>query len=103
MTAQILIPLIVAIFGSTGFWTWLLSRNKTKTAETKLLLGLAYAEIIRRCEVYLQRGYISADEYNELNRYLYEPYKELGGDGTAERMMIAVKALPTEVVKLAEL
>ena len=101
MNTEILITIVVAIFGSTGFWTWLLSRDKKKSAEGKLLLGLAYAEIIRRCELYIERGYIGADEYNELHRYLYEPYKELGGDGTAEKMMAAVKALPTEVIKHA--
>lgn len=101
MNTEILITIVVAIFGSTGFWTWVLSRDKKKSAEGKLLLGLAYAEIIRRCERYIERGYIGADEYNELHRYLYEPYKELGGDGTAEKMMAAVKALPTEVIKHA--
>lgn len=101
MNTEILITIVVAIFGSTGFWTWLLSRDKKKSAEGKLLLGLAYAEIIRRCEWYIERGYIGADEYNELYRYLYEPYKELGGNGTAEKMMAAVKVLPTEVIKHA--
>lgn len=91
MTAQIIIPIIVAIFGSTGFWTWIMNRGKTR----RLLLGLAYSDIVRGCEKYIARGYITADEFDDLNRYLYEPYKELGGDGTVEKMMQAVKGLPT--------
>lgn len=95
MNWEIVVPLVVAIFGSTGFWTWVMQVGKKKRADERLLLGIAYAEILRKCERYIERGYITADEFNDLNRYLYEPYKELGGDGTAEKMMAAVKALPT--------
>ena len=95
MHIDIIITLVVAIFGSTGFWTWLMNRNKTKSDESKLLMGLAYSEIIRRCERYIDRGFVSSDEYNELHRYLYEPYHNMGGNGTAERLMAEVKNLPT--------
>ena len=93
---EYIITIIVAVFGSTGFWTWLMSSKKKKSAEQKLLLGLAYSEIIKRCEWAIEKGAISADKYNDLNRYLYEPYKALGGNGTAEKMMNQVKALPHE-------
>lgn len=95
MHIDIIITLIVSVFGSTGFWTWLLNRNKNKSAEARLLMGLAYAEIIRRSEAYISKGYIDIDEYNELNRYLFEPYAEMGGNGTAQKMMREVGALPT--------
>ena len=86
----------VAVFGSTGFWTWIQSRGKNKSAERKLLLGLAYSEILKRCEYCIRRGYISTEDFNDLNRYLYEPYKALGGNGTAEKLMAEIKSLPTE-------
>ena len=96
--------IILAIIGSTGFWTVLCTavqgavqkRKKKKSAETQLLLGLAYSEIINRAEAYIHRGYIGTDEYKELAHYLYEPYRDMGGDGTAERLMAQVRALPTE-------
>lgn len=94
MTVELIITIIVAIFGSAGFWNWLTNRGKRQTSESKLLKGIAYSEIIGECERYLARGYISADEYHELNHYLFEPYKEMGGNGTAARMMDAVKSLP---------
>jgi hypothetical protein len=34
------------------------------------------------------------DEYEELLKYYYEPYKELGGNGTAEQIMNRVRQLP---------
>lgn len=96
MHIDILVTLAVAVFGSTGFWSWVQSRGKKKSAESRLLLGIAYSEIIRRSEHYIHQGYIAVDEYNELNRYLYEPYRDLGGDGTAQKLMEEVRKLPTE-------
>lgn len=94
MTGYI-ITLIVAIFGSTGFWSWLSGRRTQKDGATKLILGLAYQQIIRSSEHYIKRGYIDTDEFNELNRYLFEPYTAMGGNGTAQKLMEEVKHLPT--------
>lgn len=59
-----------------------------------MLLGLGHVKIIETCEKYIVRGYIRQDEYDSLYNYLYLPYKELGGNGTAERMINEVKKLP---------
>lgn len=93
--AGYIITIIVAIFGSTGFWSWLAGRNRKKDGATKLILGLAYQQIIRSSEHYIKRGFIDVDEYNELNRYLFEPYVQMGGNGTAQKLMEEVKRLPT--------
>ena len=93
---NIIVALVAAVFGSTGFWNWVQSKNKKKSAEARLIMGIAYSEIIRRCEHYIKRGFIATDEYNELNRYLFEPYRERGGDGTAEKLMLEVRKLPTQ-------
>lgn len=92
--AQIIIALVAAVFGSTGFWSWLSGRRKKKSDESMLLLGIAYSEIIHRSEEYIHRGWIAVDEYAELDRYLYQPYRSMGGNGTAERLINAVKSLP---------
>lgn len=92
---DIIVTLAVAVFGSTGFWSWLSARSKKRTDESRLLMGLAYSEIIRRSEEYIRRGWISTDEYNELNRYLFQPYQSMGGNGTAEKLMDEVRGLPT--------
>ena len=95
MHIDIIVTLIVAVFGSTGFWTWVQTRNKKKSAETRLLLGLAYSEIINRADACISRGWVEVDEYNELDRYLYRPYTEMGGNGTAQKLMNEVRNLPT--------
>ena len=95
MHIDIIVTLIVAVFGSTGFWTFIQNRSKRKSAEARLLIGIAYSEIIRRSEHYIKQGYIGTDEYNELTKYLYQPYLDMGGDGTAEKLMGEVKQLQT--------
>lgn len=42
----------------------------------------------------LKLGYITQDEYENLHDYLYEPYLELGGNGTAKKVMAEVERLP---------
>jgi ABC-type enterochelin transport system permease subunit len=96
MHFDIVVTLIVAIFGSTGFWTWVQNRSKKKSAEAMLLLGIAYDKIIWQCNKFIEQGYISADDYDDLNKYLFIPYREMGGDGTAEKLMEEVKRLPTK-------
>lgn len=34
------------------------------------------------------------DEFENLYKYLYKPYKDCGGNGSAERIMEQVKKLP---------
>lgn len=92
---KLIVAIVVAIFGSTGFWTWINNRKGKKSNESKLLLGIAYQIIITRAEEYIKRGYITSDEYNELNHYLFEPYINSGGDGTAQKLMNEVRSLPT--------
>ena len=43
---------------------------------------------------YIQRGGITKDEYENLYDYIYLPYKALGGNGTAEKVMKDVDNLP---------
>lgn len=95
MRIDIIVTLAVAVFGSTGFWSWLANRGKKKSAEARLIMGLAYSEIIRRSEDYIRRGYVEATEFDELDRYLFQPYTEMGGNGTAQKLMDEVRKLPT--------
>lgn len=92
-TAEIIIAIVVAIFGSTGFWSWLTNRSRKKSAETRLLMGIGYSLIIEMCESYNAKGYVSTEEYHELEHYLYKPYQEMGGNGTAEKLFNDVSKL----------
>lgn len=98
MTIELLTMLISAVFASSGLWTLVLykiqRRDQRNNALTKLMLGLAYRQITDLCIKYIDRGYVTKDEYEDLMKYLFLPYKELGGDGTAERLVDEVKKLP---------
>ena len=53
-----------------------------------------YGRTIHLCEKYIEQGWVSTDDYENLERYLYKPYKAMGGNGTAEKLMDQVKKLP---------
>lgn len=89
-----IIVAVIAIFASSGFWSWLGAKQRKESAEDRMILGICYMAICQLCGVYISRGYITRDEYTDLNKYLYEPYRARGGDGTCERLMIEVNKLP---------
>lgn len=88
-----LITLAGTIFAGQGFWAFIQTRSSRKSAERQLLLGLAHDRIIFLCSKYIEQGYITADEYEDLVHYLQEPYSAFGGNGIAERMFKAVQQL----------
>lgn len=59
-----------------------------------MLVGLAHDRITHLGMAYLTRGYITQDEYENLNDYLYQPYEKMGGNGSAKRIMEEVRKLP---------
>ena len=69
-------------------------RGKADEAQRKMLVGLAHDRIIHLGMVYIERGCITQDEYENLQVYLYEPYEEMGGNGSARRVMEEVRKLP---------
>lgn len=93
----LIVSVIGAVFASTGFWAFLTAmiqrRDKNKSAEAQMLKGLGHDRICYLGECYIQRGYITKDEYENLHDYLYLPYKKLGGNGTAEKIMKEVDRL----------
>lgn len=99
------VPLIVALLTSTALWGVVskvilkrmeltAKRSKADEAERKMLVGLAHDRIIHLGMAYIERGYVTQDEYENLQVYLYEPYEEMGGNGSARRVMEEVRKLP---------
>lgn len=91
---QIVLTVFSSVLASSGLWAYLQSRNDKKDAKTKMLMGLGYERIVTLGLQYIERGWITKDEYEDLNKYLYKPYKEMGGNGSAERIMKEVDKLP---------
>ena len=98
--STLIMSIVAAIFASTGFWaflTYLIQRKDTKdSAEAQMLKGLGHDRICYLGETYVARGYITKDEYENLHDYLFLPYKKLGGNGTAEKVMKEIEKLPLE-------
>lgn len=99
--------LIIAVFAASGFWSIIMAvlqrrwSKKDAISEdqkkmNKMVLGLGHDRICFLGMAYVDRGYITADEYDNLVTYLYEPYKELDGNGTAEFVINKVKMLPVQ-------
>jgi len=93
--------IVIACIGSAGLWTvintviqHLINRRGTHSAEAEMILGLGHDRICFLCMKYIEAGSITAEEFENLYTYLYLPYKALGGNGTAERLMNEVQKLP---------
>lgn len=93
-----LLPIIFTALGGiiagSGFWAFVSRIIDKKSANSKMLLGLGHDKILYLCNHYIERGYITTDEYENLHDYLFIPYQALGGNGTAERLMKEVSNLP---------
>lgn len=92
--AQVLTSVLIALISSTGLWSYIANYRNKHDAKTRLLIGLAHDRIIYLGTMYIERGYITPDEYENLHDYLYAPYAENGGNGSAKRVMEQVKSLP---------
>ena len=108
--------IVVAIFASSGFFQLLMlmyqSREKEKErkrmeeTEKKLIsvkdfnalcrcvTGIAMFRIAREAKRYIDKGYVTSEEYHTLKHNLYEPYVALGGNGLATKFMQEVEELP---------
>jgi hypothetical protein len=91
---ETIIVLITAMLASSGMWAFLSKKLDKRDVQTEMLIGLAHDRIMFLGMSYIERGYITQDEYENLDKYLYKPYKKLGGNGSAEHVMAEVNKLP---------
>lgn len=91
---QTLLTILGSVIASSGFWAYMTRRSERKDAESELLIGLAHDRIMSLGVSYIDRGYITPEEYENLHDYLYKPYEKAGGNGSAKHVMDEVKKLP---------
>lgn len=91
---QMIITIVCSVLASSGFWAYIQKRNDKKDNKTKLLIGLAHDRILQLGTLYIERGSVTKDEYENLHDYLYIPYEAEGGNGSAKRIMQEVDKLP---------
>ena len=91
---QIIITVFSSVLASSGLWAYLAKRSEKKDVKTQMLIGLAHDRILYLGMEYIERGWITQDEYENLYEYLYKPYEKMGGNGSAKRVMKEVDNLP---------
>ena len=91
-TTQVILTIITALLTSSGLWAFLGSRLEKNSAERELIVGIAHIELVFFGMQYLERGWITRDEY-ETMQDLYRPYVKLGGNGSGKKIMKEVENL----------
>lgn len=91
---QTMLTIFSSVLASSGLWAYIQKRSEQKDVTKEMLVGLAHDRIMYLGMAYIDRGYITQDEYENLRTYLYEPYEKLGGNGSAKRIMQEVDKLP---------
>ena len=86
-------PFVTTILSCPGIWAWAKTRTARNNSEDRLLLQVAKRQLVAQGRVYLKRGYITMDEYEEYEDQ-YKLYSNLGGNGLAHRIFEQVDDLP---------
>lgn len=112
------LPVVLAIIGSSGFWMVIqllinnhLEKKKNKSEDLKdievrlgklsdICMGLAYDRIMHVGSTYLSKGYITIDEREDFRKYLWGPYHNAGGNGSGDAMMHQIDQLPVRKGKV---
>ena len=91
---SVIIAIIASLGASTGFWAFIGRRREITNATAQLVMGLAHDRIVHLGLVYIDRGWVGRDEYDDLVHYLWKPYSKFGGNGLAEKIIADVGKLP---------
>lgn len=91
---HMIVTVVCSVLASSGLWTLITKKADKNDAKTELLIGIAHDRIMFLGMSYIDRGYITKDEYENLYQYLYNPYRKAGGNGSAEHIMRQVDKLP---------
>lgn len=90
---ELFVTVLCSVIASSGLWAFIQRLTEKKDVKTQMLIGLGHDRIVFLGMSYIDRGWITQDEYENLNDYLYKPYQKLGGNGSAKRIMEEVNKL----------
>lgn len=91
---EMLITIIGSVFASSGFWTLILYKAKQKDTGTLMTRGMAHYQIIAEGQKFIERGWITHEEYDDFMKYLGNPYLDSGSNGLAKKMIDDISDLP---------
>ena len=92
-TTQIILTIVTSLLASSGLWAFLGSRLERNSAERELIIGIGHVELVFFGMQYIERGWITRDEYDTMQD-LYKPYVKLGGNGSGTKIMKELEKLP---------
>lgn len=94
---QIVLTIFTSVLASSGLWAFLGSRLDRRlerhSAEQEMLIGIGHIELVFFGIQYIDRGWITQDEYDTMQD-LYKPYTKLGGNGSGTKIMKEIEKLP---------
>lgn len=90
---QIILTIFASVMASSGLWAFLGNRFDKRSAERDLIIGIGHVELVFFGLQYIERGWITNDEYETIKE-LYDPYIKLGGNGSGKKIMAEVEKLP---------
>ena len=90
---QIILTIFASVMASSGLWAFLGNRLDKRSAERDLIVGIGHIELVFFGMQYIERGWITEDEYETL-KALYDSYKKLGGNGSGTKVMNEIEKLP---------
>lgn len=92
-TTQIILTVFTSLLASSGLWAFLGTRLERNSAERELIVGIGHIELVFFGMQYIERGWITRDEYDTMQE-LYKPYVKLGGNGSGTKIMKELEKLP---------
>ena len=61
-----IVTIVCSVLASSGFWAYIQKRGDKNDLRTQMLIGLGHDRIIYLGMSYIERGWITQDEYEKL-------------------------------------
>lgn len=90
----IAISMFGSVTASSGFWILITKFADRRSATTKLVLGLTRDKLIHLGMGYIDRGWITKEEYEAYMTFFWEPYSKFDPDELSIKVVDAIKQLP---------
>lgn len=102
-----IMTIIISVVAASGFWTFatvlLQKKMDRKDVTREMLIGLGHDRIVYLGLCYIERGWITQAEYENIKDYLFKPYERLGGNGSANKIIQEVDKLPIHPMTLDQI
>lgn len=91
---EVAVTIVGSVFASSGLWSLILYKIKKNDSGMQMTRGMAHYRIIEEGQKFIERGWITHEEYDDFMKYLGNPYLESGSNGLAKKMIDDISDLP---------